>query len=600
MSVKPDDAAGDEGTPSSEESLMRRRTGEHVDLQKELSLERLRKLKNDPSRQGDLERLRKEVTEPPPIAEVLEPIQDDKAVKTPPKRVGSLLGAWDAVLNASKVTISDKIDHTRKETNTPFKMTDGSGKVQSIIGDWEKIVMQKAATKEEVNESVKAAQCRIKQMDSVWPASPPKRNSAETFGIGSTHVYKLSELLGLSQDGADLCSSIRTLERLLAESNGKPVVLSTGVYGEKEGRPSINTTAVALQGEDGEAYIAVTVTVAKGHGYKNDDHVFGVHKISVFLSNDTLGESMPLLRREVNIVERENSYANTVFTKGLLQESPLGINTALTDQESPMFLKSAEDDTITSLTPLSSTRVSSPSHSPCVSPRITSPVSLLPTISPNRPLPLKRIASPSPVTPVKFTPESDTVCDIDMTYSAGSSGCCSAARSPTNIPVPITFLGSEMPTASKVEDSWVPHTVNMEGVFYYWNPYKGQYCEAPADVEYDPSVTQSAPTSPPTPAPLQTQAQTRRSSASNALKSCCAYDFRRIIDKMKIPNKNATRAPQQPVQAMEKREIKVAEVVEESHESDIIVSEGVTFKWDKASNAYYPLAMKVQIRGERI
>ena len=70
---------------------------------------------------------------------------------------------------------------------------------------------------------------------------------------------------------------------------------------------------------------------------------------------------------------------------------------------------------------------------------------------------------------------------------------------------------------------------------------------------------------------------------------------------MKIPNKNAvSRDVAQPVHAVEKKEMKIGEVEEVAHESDIIVSEGITFKWDKASNAYYPLAMKVQIRGERI
>ena len=293
--------------------------------------------------------------------ETAEAVADEKA---PQKRVGSLIGAWDAVLNASKVSINDKIDNTRKETNSPFKMTHGSGKVQSIIGEFEKLFVHKAATKEEVTASVKAASHRINQSDLIWPSSPSKKHAPETFEIGSTHVYKLDDLQSLSTDGRDMGPSIILLEKMLADNQGKPLVLSSGVYGMKEGKPAIDTTAVALQGDDGKIYIALTVNAAKNFGYnKVDDTAFGVHKISAFFAHDTPGaellDSMQLLQREVNIVEKEHSYAASVFNNELMLGNPPAPNAALADSEVNPTFDSGVDD--------SSTRISSPSLSTTVS-----------------------------------------------------------------------------------------------------------------------------------------------------------------------------------------------------------------------------------------
>jgi hypothetical protein len=343
---------------SSDNSPRRTRPNDPTDSQKEQSLERLKKIKNDPSRQVDLERLRKEITG--------SAIPDDKSLNPPPTKRGSLVGAWDAVLNASKVSINDKIDSTRKETNSPFKMTDGTGKVQSIIGEWEKLFVQKTATNEEVTNCVKGAQHRIKQADIIWPNSPAKKNAAEMFEIGSTHVYKLEDLQTLSQGGVDVSPSVLLLEKLLADNSGRPLVLSSGVYGGKEGKPAISTTAIALIAEDGKAYIGLTVNVAKGHGYANDDTAYGIHKISVFLTNDTPGgdhllSSIQLLQREINVVRKDTAYVSTAFD-GYLISDDQEVLTSATDTEikSPTF-ESAAESAVSSMTPVSSTVASHPS-----------------------------------------------------------------------------------------------------------------------------------------------------------------------------------------------------------------------------------------------
>jgi hypothetical protein len=343
---------------SIDNSPRRTRPNDPTDSQKEQSLERLKKIKNDPSRQVDLERLRKEITG--------SAIPDDKSLNPPPTKRGSLVGAWDAVLNASKVSINDKIDNTRKETNSPFKMTDGTGKVQSIIGEWEKLFVQKTATNEEVTNCVKGAQHRIKQADIIWPNSPAKKNAAEMFEIGSTHVYKLEDLQTLSQGGVDVSPSVLLLEKLLADNSGRPLVLSSGVYGGKEGKPAISTTAIALIAEDGKAYIGLTVNVAKGHGYANDDTAYGIHKISVFLTNDTPGgdhllSSIQLLQREINVVRKDTAYVSTAFDGYLLSDDQ-EVHTSATDTEikSPTF-ESAAESAVSSMAPVSSTVASHPS-----------------------------------------------------------------------------------------------------------------------------------------------------------------------------------------------------------------------------------------------
>ena len=45
-----------------------------------------------------------------------------------------------------------------------FDVTDGTGKVSSIVGDWERLFVQTTASVDEVNATIRAANIRIKDI----------------------------------------------------------------------------------------------------------------------------------------------------------------------------------------------------------------------------------------------------------------------------------------------------------------------------------------------------------------------------------------------------------------------------------------------------
>ena len=52
-----------------------------------------------------------------------------------------------------------------KETRAVgFDITDGTGKVSSIVGDWERLFVQTTASVDEVNATIRAANLRIKDI----------------------------------------------------------------------------------------------------------------------------------------------------------------------------------------------------------------------------------------------------------------------------------------------------------------------------------------------------------------------------------------------------------------------------------------------------
>ena len=617
-----------EDVPSSDNSPRRTRPNDPTDSQKEQSLERLKKIKNDPSRQVDLERLRKEITG--------SAIPDDKSLNPPPTKRGSLVGAWDAVLNASKVSINDKIDSTRKETNSPFKMTDGTGKVQSIIGEWEKLFVQKTATNEEVTNCVKGAQHRIKQSDIVWPNSPAKKNSAEMFEIGSTHVYKLEDLHTLSQGGVDVSPSVLLLEKLLADNSGRPLVLSSGVYGGKEGKPAISTTAIALIAEDGKAYIGLTVNVAKGHGYANDDTAYGVHKISVFLTNDTPGgdhllSSIQLLQREINIVKKDTAYVSTAFDGYLLSDDQ-EVHTSLTDQEinSPTF-ESAAENAVSSMAAVSSTVpphetvpikiveaatiiplaatsavvgtaavVAATSHQ-------SNPVKIVDAPSPpqvpnlvtptvSRPLPVSRLATPFPGTPAAPAPAGDLAVNTTRALPTGGS------------PVNLTPRRAEVvqPVITEKEETLLENVVEES---------KGEDLDAAAvttDLEVEEPPAEATPevipevVAPPqqVAVPNQTESWVPRTvkfhnrlyywdpyrGIYNATPLEIVYNPPLPKPKL-VPVQKPGWVPRKPAWAP-KNPFK-AKKATQPHRISV---EGVIYEWDEGSSAYYPKNYKVDIK----
>ena len=53
---------------------------------------------------------------------------------------------------------------TTKDNKVGFDVTDGTGKVSSIVGDWERLFVQTTASVDEVNATIRAANIRIKDI----------------------------------------------------------------------------------------------------------------------------------------------------------------------------------------------------------------------------------------------------------------------------------------------------------------------------------------------------------------------------------------------------------------------------------------------------
>ena len=52
---------------------------------------------------------------------------------------------------------------------------------------------------------------------------------------------------------------------MLSQNGGRAVALRSGLYALKDGKkPPIDITAVALMGEDGHTFVALTINVIKG------------------------------------------------------------------------------------------------------------------------------------------------------------------------------------------------------------------------------------------------------------------------------------------------------------------------------------------------
>ena len=51
-----------------------------------------------------------------------------------------------------------------KDNKIGFNITDGTGKVSGIVGDWERLFVQTTASVDEVNATIRAANIRIKDI----------------------------------------------------------------------------------------------------------------------------------------------------------------------------------------------------------------------------------------------------------------------------------------------------------------------------------------------------------------------------------------------------------------------------------------------------
>jgi hypothetical protein len=231
--------------------------------------ERISAIKNDPNRQ-----LHYSEQSPKTPDSTSTPLQEFRSGVR-----GSLRGIWDVVLNATQMTSHAKLSKEKEKAG--FHVTDGTGIVKNIVGEWEKFFVQNSSSLECVNQSIRAAQLLVKQLSlKNGPLPDLNMTRPQIFPIGSTQVYPLNALV-------DPASYI-ALEQIIKDDHGRPKILASGVYGLTDSaKPPIETTAVALIPEDGEGavWVALTVNVAEGTP-ADDPAIYGIHKVGVFFAND--------------------------------------------------------------------------------------------------------------------------------------------------------------------------------------------------------------------------------------------------------------------------------------------------------------------------
>ena len=246
-------------------------------------IERIDQLKNSDNRQPSFEpssRLYVETSPTSPAATI--DSESPLIGSTKQSFRGSLKGIWDTVLNATKVTSTSKVNVT-KEKREGFQITEGTGIVRSIVGEWEKLFVQMIPTPENVSATVRAARAQIKNysFSDVFGFS-----GKENFEIGSTHVYRLSDLVTPAQ--------YQILEQAIKDDGGRPKVLSSGIYNDSDNneyKPMIDTTAVAMIDDGaGSVWVALTINLAKDRVLTKsemDQH----HKVGVFFAKDKDSDS---------------------------------------------------------------------------------------------------------------------------------------------------------------------------------------------------------------------------------------------------------------------------------------------------------------------
>ena len=219
-----------------------------------------------------------------------------------------------------------------------FHVTDGTGIVRNIVGEWEKLFVQNSSTVECVNLCIRAAQLRIRQIGAGSSFLPDlDMTKPQLFPIGSTHVYPLNTLV----DSA----TYMALEQIIKGDLGRPKVLSSGVYSMSEsGKPLIETTAVVMIPEDagGSVWVALTVNVAEGISI-DDPAVLGVHKVAVFFANDKDAISE---KSGLEMASSGASGASRVLTSKKLLERELQI---VRDDEDLKYQQSAEEERLKKL-----------------------------------------------------------------------------------------------------------------------------------------------------------------------------------------------------------------------------------------------------------
>ena len=207
-----------------------------------------------------------------------------------PSLINNLKDIWSDALQASKMSEQDKLDVTKKNTISPFLVTDGSGLVRDRIGEYEKLFMQSRSTVEQFNATVAAGYSGI-----ATGALCGKDDLEDIFELGSTKLYRIEQLI--SKDRA-------LLLRDYVQENGKTLcALPCGVYGdEKTYTRLLDITAVAIVSEtdENDIYLALTISLAVGQ-HEAYTEAYGRKKVVVAMKE---GEEYPLLEKVFHIAPR--------------------------------------------------------------------------------------------------------------------------------------------------------------------------------------------------------------------------------------------------------------------------------------------------------
>ena len=197
-----------------------------------------------------------------------------------PERKTSLKNVWADALHESKNTEQSRVQLTRNSNTQQIRWLDGSGIVKAKIGEWEELFMQIAATMDQLEDTLIAAQMRYQSYEmlratlSAAQIQEEQRkfregaNVPERFILGETHIY----------NSRYLENQVHTyLKHSLSDSRTRHIALSCGVYGEQSNKPQIDVFAAAIKTDDNSMYVAVTVKPSRT--CEDEKNCYGIYKV---------------------------------------------------------------------------------------------------------------------------------------------------------------------------------------------------------------------------------------------------------------------------------------------------------------------------------
>ena len=196
------------------------------------------------------------------------------------ERKTSLKNVWADALHESKNTEQNRVQLTRSNNTQQIRWLDGSGIVKAKIGEWEELFMQIAATMDQLEDTLIAAQMRYQSYEMLRASLSAAQileeqrkfresaNVPERFILGETHIYNSKYLE----------NQVHTyLKHSLSDSRTRHIALSCGVYGEHANKPQIDVFAAAIKTDDNSMYVAVTVKPSRT--CEDEKNCYGIYKV---------------------------------------------------------------------------------------------------------------------------------------------------------------------------------------------------------------------------------------------------------------------------------------------------------------------------------